>query len=253
MITAARIRGALAQSAELDAYLTDIAQRTPTHRFLGGATQACYVRMINLLATIYKAQERPLSTVRVLDWGTGKGHISYLMRSLGFNVTSCDLKSIAGDSTFGQVTPILEEQSLEVVPLSHPWILPFQDQQFDLVVSFGVLEHVENDFESLKEIRRVLKPEGVFFFSFLPYWLSWSQWLARLRGDWYHPRLYRKKMLKHMAEAAGFSVGGVWHGQLLPKNSFPHNNRIERADRFATTFTPLKYFATNLEGILVAE
>lgn len=247
------IRSNLSESVELDSYLVDIASRVPTHSFLRGATQGCYIRMVQLLIAIYKQQGRSPASVRVLDWGAGKGHITYLLKAAGFNVVSCDIGSTADDSSFGQNTPIIEDNALKIVPLSDPWKLPFKDKEFDLVVSFGVLEHVPDDLKSLKEIRRILVHGGIFFFSFLPYWLSWSQRLARLRGDWYHLRLYRKKNINEMAFKARFKKECVWHGQLFPKNSLPHSNLIERIDRFLTSYTPLKYFATNLEGVLIAD
>lgn len=253
MISSSLIRKALSAPVDLDSYLLDIASQVPTHSFLRGATHGCYLRMVRLLAAIYTLQGRNLSTVRVLDWGTGKGHISYMLKAAGFNVTSCDVRSSADDSSFGQETPILEETSINVLSLDDPWVLPFKDHEFDLVVSFGVLEHVPNDFESLRELHRIIIPGGIFFLSFLPYWLSWSQRLAHLRGDWYHPRLYTVSSLRQIASDAGFKVESIWHGQLFPKNSFPHSNWIERIDRFLTSFTPFKYLATNLEGILIAD
>ena len=106
--------------------------------------------------------------MQVLDWGTGKGHISYLLEKEGFQVTSCDVNQNAIDSTFGQITPIIDEQDINVIPLEHSWELPFQDNTFDVVVSFGVLEHVSHDQASLFEIRRILRTGGIFFFCFLP-------------------------------------------------------------------------------------
>lgn len=253
MISGSLIRKTLSTPVVLDNYLLDVSRRVSTHEFLGGATQGCYIRMIQLLGAIFMLQGRDLSTVRVLDWGAGKGHISYLLKAAGFDVVSCDIASSDNDSSFGQDAPILTEKSISVVPLRDPWVLPFEDGKFDLVVSFGVLEHVQNDFESLRELRRIIKPSGLFFFSFLPFWLSWSQRLAQLRGNWYHPRLYKSETVAQMAEKAGFIVGGIWHGQFLPKNSFPHSNIIEGVDRILTWYTPLKYFATNIEGILVAK
>jgi len=41
--------------------------------------------------------------------------------------------------------------------------LPFEDQRFDAVVSFEVLEHVFNLQEVLAEVHRVMKPSGVLF------------------------------------------------------------------------------------------
>ncbi|MBI2745591.1 MAG: class I SAM-dependent methyltransferase [Burkholderiales bacterium] len=253
MIPAELIRGVLAAPSAPDGYLREVARREPSHRFLGGATQGCYVRMVHLLVAAYRAQQREPATVRVLDWGAGKGHISYLLRKSGFDVTSCDLKSSTDDSAFNQETPIIDEQSIQVIPLLDDCALPFEDASFDLVVSFGVLEHVRDDRCSLKEIRRVLKPGGLFFFAFLPYWLSWTQRLAHLRGNRYHPILYSVQGMRELARVSGFRVDRVWHGQLFPKNFWPDSNAIERLDRFLTSRTPVKYFATNLEGFLVAD
>ncbi len=41
-----------------------------------------------------------------------------------------------------------------------PPLSPFQDNSFDLVLSFQVIEHIEDDDHFLKEIYRILKPGG---------------------------------------------------------------------------------------------
>ncbi|MHB1677547.1 MAG: class I SAM-dependent methyltransferase [Sulfuriferula sp.] len=253
MIANRLIRKTFSAPVKLDSYLLDVSSRIETHKYLGGATQDCYIRMVQLLVSMYLLQGRDLSTVRVLDWGAGKGHISYLLKLAGFDVVSCDVSSSEDDSLFGQDTPIIVEKSITVISLIDPWLLPFKDSEFDLVVGFGVLEHVPNDCEFLQKLRRIIKPGGIFFFSFLPFWLSWSLRLAHLRGNRYHPKLISTKILTLMALNAGFKVGSMWHGQLFQKNSLTHNKILERIDRFLTWSTPLKYFATNLEGILIAQ
>jgi len=47
--------------------------------------------------------------------------------------------------------------------------LPFADASFDAVVSFDVLEHVDDPFEAIEEIRRVLRPEGTAWLVFPTY------------------------------------------------------------------------------------
>ena len=240
----------LSKSCSLDPYLYQIHLKCHNHKFLRGATQGVYKRQVSLLVQHYKNINRERHDVKVLDWGAGKGHITYLLKLAGFDVTSCDLDVNVDDSSFGQATPIIEEQNIEVVALKHGHKLPFDEATFDLVVSFGVLEHVNDDQKSLIEIRRILKHDGRLFFTFLPYHLSWTQKIAHLRKNYYHDHLYSLKKIRTLAERANFTVEHLWHGQLFPKNSMAHSNFLEWLDRSLTFYTPLKYFATNVEGFL---
>jgi SAM-dependent methyltransferase len=227
-----------------------------SHDFLRRSAQAVYVRQANLLAEMLtKGMAYDPSKTNVLDWGCGKGHITYLLRERGFNVTSCDVHSGKPDSAFGQETPILRHLGVRVVPLEDTVQLPFEHAQFDAVVSFGVLEHVESDSLSMREVRRVLKNGGLFFVVFLPYRLSWTQAVARANGDQYHDRLYTYDRVRQLAADSGFRLVSMRHAQLFPKNSVPleFDRWLEPLDRLLCTYTPLKYFATNLELAMVAE
>jgi len=249
-----RCRGLLDSPVVEDEFLSATA-RVASHAFLGNSTQSVYSRQINFLSRLLKEYcGRDARNINVLDWGCGKGHITYLLRSHGFNVTCCDIDRHNDDSTFGQETPIIDHLQIKVIPLSHESELPFEDRSFDCVVSFGVLEHVQSDRDSLAEIRRVLKPSGLFYVTFLPYVLSWTQAMARLRGDSYHDRLYRKRSFARLSNNAGFRVCYLTLGQLFPKNSVPllFDRTLEPIDRFLCAYTPFKYFATNLEAILLA-
>jgi SAM-dependent methyltransferase len=237
-----------------DDFLSAIAARYSSHAFLGNAVQGTYCRQARLLKEACEvAFRKPATQIRVLDWGAGKGHNSYLLDRQGFKVTSCDRFVPSSDSSFGQEVPILETLKIQVVPLEDDVRLPFDSGSFDMAVSFGVLEHVPRAEDSMMEIRRVLRPGGVFFISFLPYFFSWTQFISRLRGNRYHERLYSRDGLLRTAKETGWEVGCVWHGQLFPKNSikYPWPDQFEKWDRFFSEFTPLKYIATNLEAVLV--
>ena len=239
-----------------DAYLAVVAARVASHAFLGGNTQLVYLRQIRFLVEAAGAVLRKApSDTHVLDWGCGKGHITYLLRRAGFRVTACDVAAQADDSAFGQATPIIAEQQIEVVPLVDNVTLPFADAHFDVVLSMGVLEHVQDDAASLRELRRVLKPGGLCLVFFLPYTLSWTQRLAHVRGDRYHDRLYSRAQVASLAAAAHFRVLRVAHGQLFPKNSvsFRAASVLEPIDRWLCRYTPLRFLATNLEVVLAAE
>ncbi len=191
-------------------------------------------------------------TLSVLDWGCGKGHVTKLLRDLDpREVTSCDIRTDRGDSTFGQETPIIDQFQISVAPLVHESNLPFADEAFDVVLSFGVLEHVANDRASLKEIARVLKPGGLFFCFHLPTKLSWTQFAARRGGDNYHDRLYTAKTVQRLLTENHLEILDLWYRALLPKNRihYPAFRMFEKLDQLATEYTPLRYFATNIEFV----
>ena len=80
MLSKTEIFQTLRTPVSLDAYLLDIAKREKNHQFLGKATQGAYLALIQLLKRYFETKERAPSDIRVLDWGTGKGHISYLLK-----------------------------------------------------------------------------------------------------------------------------------------------------------------------------
>ena len=144
--------------AEQDEFLTSIGYKYPSHRFLANSTQSVYIRYVEELSSLLKARhQRSEEDIRVLDWGCGKGQITYLLAKRGFNVTSCDVEGDREDSSFGQGTPIIDELNVSVIRLRHESELPFADGSFDCVVSFGVLEHVPSDSASLQEIQTSTK------------------------------------------------------------------------------------------------
>ncbi len=58
------------------------------------------------------------------------------------------------------------------VVLKDPYIYPFEDDTFDVVLCGQVLEHCENPFKLMEECYRVLKPGG-FFFGVAPF--KWDE------------------------------------------------------------------------------
>lgn len=192
---------------------------------------------------------RPMAELRVLDWGCGPGQVTYLLRSMGAEVVSADRLRDAHDSSFGQEAPFVALDA--VVPLEDEIRLPFEDSSFDLVTSFGVLEHVQHPQESLREIQRVLRPRGLFFCYNLPYYRSWIMHLVRIFGNWYHDKLFSRHQVEGLCREAGLDILEMWHRQLFPKNRVPYPLPWlwERLDQFLTERTPLRYLATSLEFV----
>jgi len=246
-------RRCFATRIPLDNRLQEMARNTPSHFFLANpASHNSYLFLLNYLKVFseVRLQKKPCC-LRILDWGCGKGHCTYLLQNLGFKVESCDVERSSDDSAFGQETPIIAAENIEVIPLKDTVKLPFESESFDIVLSMGVLEHVENDLESLREINRILKPKGLFFCFFLPFVGSWTQYVMRSKGDNYHDRLYTKLKVSSLLKETGFELQDIWHRQLFPKNSvrYPVYHAFESLDQALVRFTPLKYLATNIEFV----
>ena len=252
-----RIRQAIFQKKiEHDKQLDELVKNYPSHSFLANPpSQYIYQYLVEYTlqcASIFLS--KPFEELKFLDWGCGKGHITYMLQKKGIEVISCDvLDENDIDSAFGQNIPIINKTDISVIPLTHPYKLPFEDKSFDVILSFGVLEHVPNDLDSLKEIHRVLKQGGLFFCYCLPYTYSWTQKLAHWRGDFYHDRLYNRKIVDQLLSQSKFKLIDYWHRALLPKNSinYPFFYHIEHIDQFLCENTPIKHFATNVEFVAV--
>jgi SAM-dependent methyltransferase len=171
-----------------------------------------YIRIANEMAARYKSG-------RVLDWGCGYGQMSYLLSRRGFTVTSFDV----GADVQHPSVPLT--QSVKIQRSAHPTALPFPDGSFDVVLSCGVLEHVDeysergNERKSLAEIRRVLAPRGWFAIYQLPQLWAWQEAVTRTLGVGYsHPRRFTEAAARELLSSAGFAVEDVRRNNLLPKN-----------------------------------
>ena len=238
----------------LDDDLTATASEAESHRFLGNpAAQLPYIYLTQYVAAFAEMWfGTRFGALHLLDWGCGKGHVSKLMQEMHpERLISCDVRTSRGDSAFGQEAPLLARFGISVVPLVHESTLPFADNSFEIVLSFGVLEHVPSDRASMAEIARVLKAKGLFFCFHLPTRLSWTQFVARRGGDNYHDRLYTAGSVGKLLAENGLGLLDMWYRGILPKNRihYPMFRLFERVDQVATEYTPLRYFATNLEFV----
>ena len=243
------------EPVQYDPELAEMVKGFPSHNKIANpASQNLFQYLTRYVKTVSELHfGKPIRDIQILDWGCGMGQITYMLRKNGADPLSCDIKRQADDSAFGQPTPIIDRCNIDVIPLEHDYKLPFEDASMDVVLSCGVLEHVANDIESLKEINRILKPSGLFLCFFLPYFLSWTQHFAHMRKDYYHDHLYRVGQARNMLRDTNFNLFDIWHRQLFPKNSvrYPNYRWFEKCDQFLVNKTFLKYFVTNIEFLAV--
>lgn len=224
---------------------------------VGGLPQDQYLRSISgclpyLYLVDYVVQftcnwwQLPVDQLKVLDWGCGTGPASYLLARHGLRPVCADTEDF---DKFGR--PLFEATGFPLVHLDHPWRLPFEDQSFHAVLSFGVLEHVPDDAASLKEVRRVLQPGGLFLCFNLPRSASWVMRLVYGLGNRYHDRLYTSRRVRELLKGADLKLLEMWRRQLFPKNKvrYPFPYFVERLDQWLCEMTPLGYLATSLEFV----
>jgi SAM-dependent methyltransferase len=65
--------------------------------------------------------------------------------------------------------------------------IPYADDEFDLVLSDFVLEHIERPLQFMAEVRRVLRPGGSFFFR-TPNRKHYVSIISRATPHWFHER-----------------------------------------------------------------
>lgn len=128
---------------------------------------------------------------RVLDIGCSSGkflkHLSkHIESGIGIDIA-------IQKSDFGNITFLNSDASKS---------LPFKNNYFDCVTCFEVIEHIKNDKDLIKEIKRILKPDGYFILStpYLPCWKKYVSFKDKIFRKMGHVRLgyemsYFKKLM----------------------------------------------------------
>jgi SAM-dependent methyltransferase len=83
--------------------------------------------------------------------------------------------------------------------------LPFAPNSFDIVTALDVIEHVDDDLATLRELYEVMRPGGLLVISVPAYKQLWSYWDDILG----HRRRYTTGSLRQVAQTAGFRVRKV--------------------------------------------
>jgi ubiquinone/menaquinone biosynthesis C-methylase UbiE len=158
---------------------------------------------------------------RVLDWGCGYGQMTALLRERGLDVTSFEWREDAPPTSADVVLERHPDVTAQVS--SDPVKLPYPDASFDVALSVGVLEHVQDPDGSLAELGRVLEPGGRLYVFNLPNRTSWTERLARLIGAYYHGKLpfdqvYTQRSARERLERHGYVVTDERMTGMLPQS-----------------------------------
>lgn len=114
----------------------------------------------------------------VLEIGCGVGLDTWTMAQRGMRVSAVDLTQVAIETAAQRFARAGLEADFRVADACN---LPYADDTFDYVYSFGVLHHVADTDKSIREVLRVLKPGGEARIM-LYHRHSLNEWVHRLLG-----------------------------------------------------------------------
>ncbi len=158
----------------------------------------------------------------VLDFGCGNGAQTMEFAGAGCSIIAADI----GIENLSVLAGRLREIGCTtVLPVHYDGVhLPVRPGSIDVVLSYEVIEHVEDEAAMLDELRRVLRPGGEMVISVpnkgwvfethgadLPL-LKWNRvpflsWLPHsIHGKIAHARIYRKKDIVPLLRSGGFRV-----------------------------------------------
>jgi len=102
-------------------------------------------------------------TIKAIDVGCGAGHYVTELKKRGINVIGSDISRKMIEVT--KTNNIKEQLSSDKLLCADCQILPFPDDYFDVVFCIGVLSYVSDELAILKELRRIVKNDGLIIFN----------------------------------------------------------------------------------------
>jgi len=150
---------------------------------------------------------------RILEIGCGIGTVVNELGGKGHDIAGIDISGEAieyGRKKYGDIR--LEVQAAET--------LPYEDESFEVVLSFDLFEHIAAIDKHVSEVRRVLRPCGYYLFqtpnkySNIIYETLWTKSLQWRR---YHPSLHSPGQLRRRMARHGFETRFV---KMNPINKF---------------------------------
>ncbi len=107
----------------------------------------------------------PKGNKKMLEVGCGSAFVSLFFAKQGYAVTCLDINKNILDVARKNFKKEGVKGTFVVRSAEH---LPFEDKEFDVVSSFGLMEHFEDPSIAFREMVRILKPGGLFFADIVP-------------------------------------------------------------------------------------
>ncbi len=213
---------------------------------IDGATRRYFDAEVATLPAI------PTRGARVLEIGFGQGHFLRYASERGWSVSATEANGVLVDAARAQ--GIDAHHTLE--------LSSFEDDSFDLVVAFDVLEHVPQELLNafLNDVKRVLLPKASFL-ARVPNGDS-PLGLINQNGDVTHVNFIGSGKVRYMAKAVGLDlhrVGGEaqpirgdrWSQTVYRAATHPLRRALERVlNLLFSPRQPIAFCSPNLVFVL---
>jgi SAM-dependent methyltransferase len=152
-----------------------------------------YVGRRRIIQCLVERICKTLKDPRILDVGCGTGANLKMLAGFG---------KAEGVDISPQAVDYCRERGLDSVKLGAVENLPYEDGSFELVTALDVIEHLDDDVAGLREMRRVLRPDGRILLFVPAFMFLWG-----VQDDVSnHRRRYTLPGLLKAVDEAGFSV-----------------------------------------------
>lgn len=139
-------------------------------------------------------EELKPSQGKVLDVGAGGGKLLSELQKKGWQSSGVDLEPKAKLQS--------QKRNINIQIADATKKIPFRTDYFDAVFAVDSLEHMENDWRALEEIKRVTKSGGVIYLSVPAYPALFSYW-DKMLG---HYRRYSREKLELLVTSTGLKI-----------------------------------------------
>jgi len=195
---------------------------------------------------------------RILDFGTGGGYIAYLIANVTKKLVAYEYKGNWKDQRFTNLTyssafsfayravneiePAVQFKFYQKLPLNE------KTESFDGIILYAVIEHIDFKVkdEVLKELYRILKPNGLLYIAKLPRLYSYQEYISRKLKIVSHSDLYTKDKISKLLNRHSFKIMKIEQTGLLVNTNVKITNRLfpifyllERV----FNFFPINFFA----------
>ena len=203
-------------------------------------------KFIHLLTPIrlkYISDKLKLKGSKILDLGCGGGLLCEAMTKSGANVIGID----ASLKTIEIAKQHAREQNLNIEYINTDIESFDNKEKFDAIVCFELIEHVPDPNELIKEIRRLIKPNGKLFlstinrnlFSFM-FAKVFAEYLFNIipRGTHTYEKFIKPSEIRQLLENNNLSISDM---QGLKFNPFLNTFKL-------SSFSKINYFITALHN-----